>query len=124
MTNEERAKILAQAIQTYGVPAQTDMCIEEMAELQKALLKYRRDPCDERKKDILEEMADVQIMLDQMKMAYGDPVKFELFKLARLEERLKHVKSCKNCGAYCAGRSLYAGCGATVCERWKPKRET
>ena len=40
MTNEERTKILTQAIQTYGFSAQTDMCIEEMAELQQALLKY------------------------------------------------------------------------------------
>jgi len=38
--------------------------------------------------NIREEMADVQIMLDQMKLIYGDPKNIESEKLDRLAERL------------------------------------
>lgn len=81
--------ILNMAIEKYGPEAQTDMAIEEMSELIKALLKLRRYPDSEQaKKDILEEMADVSIMLDQMKIIYGG-YGFERYKkLERLHNRL------------------------------------
>ena len=39
---KKRRKILLQAVLRYGEHTQVDMCIEEMSELTKALLKYRR----------------------------------------------------------------------------------
>ena len=91
--NEEN--ILLQAIVEYGQDAQTDMMIEEMSELAKALLKHRRYPDDEGTIDnIREEMADVQIMLDQMQIIYGIDSRHGLCdqyrtqKLQRLARRL------------------------------------
>lgn len=81
--------ILLQAIAEYGAEAQTDMMIEEMSELTKALLKHRRYPDDEGTIDnIREEMADVQIMLDQMRIIYGYDSQCRTQKLHRLAQRL------------------------------------
>ncbi len=74
-----RTELLQLAIDTWGRFAQVDMMLEEMSELTKALLKERRKPpipvsgLESAIVDIREEMADVQIMLDQMKLIYGDP---------------------------------------------------
>lgn len=81
------------AIKKYGVNAQIDMCIEEMSELTKALLKHRRAIGDfQREKkiyaDIKEEMADVSIMLEQMEGIFGDFTLDKEKKLSRLEKRL------------------------------------
>lgn len=96
MTNEK--DILLRAIDEFGIREQEDMMLEEMSELAKALLKVRRaesksvmydDPllahCDER---VREEIADVQIMLDQMKMIYDHDGIIDSWrekKLSRLE---------------------------------------
>ena len=86
-----RFEILAKAIETYGVNAQIDMAIEEMAELTKALCKFKRSADAARARDIKEEMADVQIMLDQLMIMFSadaDVAKFDKHKIARLAERL------------------------------------
>ena len=78
----------------FGVDKQTDMAIEEMTELSKALLKYRRNPTEEHLKDILEEVADVYIMLRQVEYMYLRGLKTELvkmiaFKINRTLERIE-----------------------------------
>lgn len=85
-----RQEILHKAIGCYGEAAQVDICVEEMSELTKALLKWRRSGtnADELLHNIREEIADVQIMLDQMRMIYGSTADEETFKLERLEKRL------------------------------------
>lgn len=93
MTSEREARILQAAVDTYGAMEQTDMMIDEMSELTKALLKYRRAGANGtlEKWDlyaVLEEMADVGIMLNQMCLIYGDPTEWEIKKLERLEARL------------------------------------
>lgn len=94
MTSEREARILQSAVDTYGASAQTDMMIEKMSELTKALLKWRRaamidgDSTTEKYNDVLEEMADCYIMLNQMALIYGDPTDWEIRKLERLEARL------------------------------------
>lgn len=87
-----REEILRKAINTYGEQPQVDVAIEEMSELTKALLKYRRNEdmsVNRRLNNILEEIADVSIMLDQLRMIYGSTEKQEEFKLKRLNDRLK-----------------------------------
>jgi len=90
----ERSALLQRAVDTWGRFAQVDMMIEEMSELTKALLKERRVPpapvseLENAITNIREEIADVQIMLDQMKLIYGDPKNIESEKLDRLAERL------------------------------------
>lgn len=69
ITNEMKEAI-AEIADTYGLNPQIDIAIEEMAELTKELLKYRRskESADAAAvtKNIVEEMADVQIMLLQL----------------------------------------------------------
>ena len=87
-----RTEILQKAIATYGEQSQVDVAIEEISELTKASLKYRRNKdmsADRRLNNILEEIADVQIMLEQLRMIYGSTEKQEEFKLKRLNDRLK-----------------------------------
>lgn len=93
MTTEERRALLDRAITTYGAPAQMDMAVEEMAELTKALCKVKRVSCAAEAKAALEnaveEMADVQIMLDQLRIIFGrSTAEAEEYKLERLKKRL------------------------------------
>ena len=91
MNAREDENILLQAIAEYGAEAQTDMMIEEMSELTKALLKHRRKESKETLDNILEEIADVQIMLDQMKLIHDDGKATDEYrdaKLLRLAARL------------------------------------
>ena len=89
--------ILRKAIETYGKDAQMDMMIEEMSELTKALLKYRRAGADESAKkkaeeNILEEIADVHIVLEQMEMIFdkgNDVFNIVAQKIERLDKRIK-----------------------------------
>lgn len=81
-------EVLRAAIDTYGIKAQTDMMIEEMSELTKALLKHRRNPSSKTLDNIKEEMADVRIMLDQMEILYGDSSEHRARKIVRLARRL------------------------------------
>lgn len=93
ITAEERRALLDCAITTYGAPAQMDMAVEEMAELTKALCKVKRVSCAAEAKAVLEnvveEMADVQIMLDQLRIIFGrSTAEAEEYKLERLKKRL------------------------------------
>ena len=65
-------------VRVWGIEAQTDMMIEEMSELTKALLKLRRAHNkpqaikNSRLNDLLEEMFDVEFVLNQIKYIYID----------------------------------------------------
>ena len=75
-------------IQKFGVKNQIIVAIEELSELQKELCKYLRDKTNIR--NISEEMADVEIMLEQLKIIFENetPVSIEKnYKLARTYER-------------------------------------
>ena len=99
--NNQRNKVLADAVQTWGRDAQSLMMIEEMSELTKAICKFYRTQDDSSAavaiEGIREEMADVQIMLDQMKIIFGSPEEHERKKLDRLRRRLEaaHERSGK-----------------------------
>ena len=89
-------EILEKAIETYGRECQIDKAIEEMSELTKALLKLRHCHEDwERQiiKDAVdEEMADVQIVMIQLDMIFGNSERVSAWrdkKIERLERRLK-----------------------------------
>jgi len=99
-------EIIKKAINTYGKESQIDVCIEEMSELTKAIIKFKRASqqidameikifrqfISEKVNDIAEEIADVEIMLEQMKMIFNceDIVNGQIeFKINRLKERLE-----------------------------------
>ncbi len=83
-------------ISTYDQSSRADLAIEEMAELQKALLKYRRADRPElqalRMKDITEEIADVQIMLDQLIEVYNCRDDVEKMIEYKIERQLKRIE--------------------------------
>ena len=84
-----RNVVLQRALDRWGAEAQTGMVFEEMAELQKELCKWLRGLGD--REHIAEEIADVEIMLDQMKLLHNcaDECKsWRLRKLGRLSARL------------------------------------
>lgn len=58
-------------IDTYGTKVQEDIAIEECSELIKAICKNRRNPSDETRKGIIDEIADVEIMLEQLKIIHS-----------------------------------------------------
>jgi hypothetical protein len=90
----EDKEILQEAINRYGEDYQTDRMLEEMSELTKELLKFRRNG-GMNHSDVLDEMVDVEIMLEQMKMIHlllpDDERNFKdrrEFKINRLRDRL------------------------------------
>lgn len=99
-------KRIKQISENYGYDAQSRQCIEEMAELTKALNKFWRKNllCGQVKltpelverlkatkeyKDVLEEIADVQIMLNQIQYLLDmETTEMVEFKLQRQIERI------------------------------------
>ena len=79
------------ALDRWGADLQADMAVEEMAELTKALIKFRRFPTDKTRAAVANEIADVEIMLEQLRMIFRNDTSVEMArarKLARLETRL------------------------------------
>ena len=70
-TTEQR-KVLQSALDEYGIRNQTDIAIEEMAELTKAIIKCRRENTEIVFDNLFEEIADVLIMIEQLRIHYGD----------------------------------------------------
>ena len=89
----EAKKILEKALDTYGSQAQITMVFEEMSELRKELCKYLRGKNDsETIEHVAEEIADVEIMLEQMKLLFGiddDVADYREEKILRLKWRLE-----------------------------------
>lgn len=83
-------EVLKAAIAHCGEQMQVIVAIEELSELQKELTKFLRGQADER--HINEEMADVEIMLEQLKIIFDNrkPVTHWIGKkLKNLSEQLK-----------------------------------
>lgn len=83
------ADIYRAALEKWGADAQTLMVFEEMAELQKELCKNARGK--DNRGSIAEEIADVQIMLEQMTVLHDCRAMVRTYKTAklnRLKERL------------------------------------
>ena len=91
--------ILSKALGKWGINPNADICIEEMGELIQALIKARRRP---RPKDWLknlyEELADVQLCLWAMIIAFDGESVMETYikqKAERLEETIEAENNSK-----------------------------
>lgn len=87
--DEREKEVLTAAVLIYGPEAQQKMVLEEMSELQKEICKLWRGK--DTTLSIAEEVADVEIMLDQLKLMLGISGKVQEFrrvKMLRLEQRL------------------------------------
>ena len=86
----EANEIYKKAIEKWGVSLQLVMAIEEMSELTKEISKHLRGKLDKNK--IAEEIADVEIMMEQLKILFDNDKKVKeekALKLLRLSQILK-----------------------------------
>lgn len=86
-------EILQKAIDTWGEKSQIEMAQEEATELALACRKYIRKPDSEAAyQNLIEEIADVEIMISQLKLfipACEQNVRtLKVLKLQRLDKRL------------------------------------
>ena len=96
--NQERlinkTEVYKKALQIWGQEAQITMVFEEMSELQKELCKALRG--EKVAGNIAEEIADVEIMLEQMKLLFEIESLVranKIYKLERLDERLEDQRN-------------------------------
>lgn len=92
MTKCETA-ICQLAVNVYGKTSQCTVCMEEMAELTKELSKNLRgqDNTAHIAEEIAEEIADVEIMLEQLKLMFNirdEVTQQRTAKLQRLDNRI------------------------------------
>jgi len=84
-------EICTEAVEKYGQTLQLVVAIEEMAELTKELCKSIRTSIENRIAGVTEETADVEIMLEQLKIIYGNRAEVDDMrdqKLQRLQRRI------------------------------------
>lgn len=104
----DTGKLYWSAIETFGEDLQLAVAIEEMAELTKELCKAQRvtfaargglgDGLIDNHDEIAEEIADVQIALEEMMLLFGVPVEVQIArrqKLARLEMRIEKAREAR-----------------------------
>ena len=89
---------------TWGIDAQVTKAVEELAELQKELCRFLID--DGNMEHITEEMADVEIMIEQMELIFGNKEAVKAVKKAKIQrfsdrldaEQPKYLTfSCEHC---------------------------
>lgn len=96
--------VYEQALRTFGYHTQEDMCIEELAEAIHAICKIKRIRSSmnivpvEHAIALAEEIADVEIMIEQMKSLHDLYEKVEsckMSKLRRLKQAIKEKEEAK-----------------------------
>lgn len=101
LTHEERLKIYDEATDLWGLVAQYDQCVEEMAEMIVAINKYKRKVLykeyqndDKVIKNLIEEIADVSICLEQMQHFFKDYKIDEVIE-QKMQKFLKEIEEQK-----------------------------
>jgi hypothetical protein len=143
-------EVFESAIKQFGIEKQMIKCVEELAELQKEICKQALGQGSKNK--IIEEMADVSIMLDQMLIGLGissyaiKPVRE--YKVNRLNDRLvkmdgaekskaidqekesQNEPESRNCRYFSITRDILTKLVKDPCEtcdtshrNWKPKED-
>lgn len=97
---EYKVEVLEKAVKTYGRMHQTIKAAEELSELLVALNKRLgmpeyEDNISEYEDNIKEECADVEIMLSQLKIIFGDWSDWTHYKMDRLEDRINAINGTK-----------------------------
>lgn len=109
---DTQLSVLKRAIATYGREKQLDMVIEEMSELTKAICKFKRKAVSNahlsESRDVIEETADVMIMIEQIVLMIGNRDGIDAVigeKIKRLKQKLEpEYASCGDCndGIHCS----------------------
>lgn len=94
---EYKVEVLEKAVKTYGCMHQTIKAAEELSELLVALNKLlgMSENEDYIRDNIREECADVEIILSQLKIIFGDWSDWKHYKMDRLEERINAINGTK-----------------------------
>lgn len=87
----DRESKLLFLINHYGTFNQKLIAIEEMAELQKAIVKHIRQESEENINSVIEEIADVQVMLEQLKMIFSCKSKIDEIMDAKIDRQIKRI---------------------------------
>lgn len=124
----ENVELYRAAIKAWGAEAQTKMVFEEIAEFQEAICKCGRGR--DTAEHVAEEIADVQIMLEQMAVLYGvenavaDYREIKLTRLASRVEKAEREKQeaeahCRECRCPSCDLFKTPECieGADICEK-------
>lgn len=77
----------------YGFAEQSRQIIEEMAELTVAISKIHRDWTDKNYNNLIEEMADVQVMLDQMMYLTGSKYDVKNIMDRKIKRQLERINN-------------------------------
>ncbi len=91
--NQDQLNVLNEAWQKYGKAPQMDMLVEECAELIQAVNKERRKPGFVSENHLAEEIADVEIMLHQVKSGLGLNEQVEAWKEGKVKRLAERIKS-------------------------------
>lgn len=83
--------IYQMALANWGEKSQVNMAIEECAELIKVLVKYGRKINSSSDVDVQSEIADVQIMLNQLKIIFDENA-IEKIKTKKLKRLVKLIR--------------------------------
>lgn len=76
----------------YGYTLQSDIMLEECAELQKAILKLRRGWSNDRLAELLGEIADVYIVVHQLRYIFGIENVNKIID-SKLDRQLERIRS-------------------------------
>ena len=87
MNENERKGLYLLALEQYGAGSQMLVAIEELAEAQVAIVHYMRGRNSAM--DVAGEIADAQIMLEQMELSFPGVACMRETKLAQLKKRLE-----------------------------------
>lgn len=87
----DRESKLLFLINHYGTLNQKLIAIEEMAELQKAIIKHIRKELEENINLVIEEIDDVQVMLEQLKMIFSCKSKIDEIMDEKIDRQIKRV---------------------------------
>lgn len=101
---EKRAKYI---LNHYGILHQKAKAIEELAELIVALQKDILGGKEQHSRAVLEEIADVHIMLTQMLDDEGDKTTVSLIVDKKLKRQMRRIKAEKGSGKTCENCEWY-----------------
>lgn len=87
-TEIELDEILSECIRKWGTAQQMNMVMEECAELIQAVNKLMRNPCEKTIQNICSEVADVELMLKQLRKILNKDGVIDNIK----EEKIERVK--------------------------------
>ena len=96
MTKKEQ-EIYKKALELWGEQFQVMMAIEEMAELMQKLSQYYRQNRIVSQDDVLKEIADVEILLNQLKLIFDDEdyQSFRFIKQEKLNKLINYLENAK-----------------------------